>query len=226
VVRRVLIVGGTRGIGLAVAKAFRDAGDEVVQASRHPEASNEPGMARWQLDLTRPEGIRTLLGSGPFARPFEVVVNTAGVLLPDEPSIYRGILATNLLGALALTEFLAPRMNDGTILHFSGGGVGGSNHQAPPFYTVTKAALVTWIECVASRYPRVTLNAIAPGRVATQMSPDGGTPDRAARLALWLASPEARHLTGRLFSAQWDDIERLKAPVGDNDYRLRRQVPA
>jgi NAD(P)-dependent dehydrogenase (short-subunit alcohol dehydrogenase family) len=118
----------------------------------------------------------------------------------------------------------------GTVVCFSGGGIGGPNpdrdHEE---YTASKAALVTYVECVAPRLLRdhdICIYAVAPGQVASRMSGfRGGTPERAVKLVRWLCTPEARHLTGRLIAVR-DDIERLRKPVGPDDYRLRRVVPA
>ena len=95
------------------------------------------------------------------------------------------------------------------------------------------------------------MNAIAPGAVNTRMTEDmiaakgnagtqyekalkqkedgQATPEKAVRLALWLASDAARRVTGKIISAQWDDYERFpehEKDIASSDlYTMRRVRP-
>jgi NAD(P)-dependent dehydrogenase (short-subunit alcohol dehydrogenase family) len=137
----------------------------------------------------------------------------------------------NLIGSFYLTRAaLKPMLakKRGKIMHFSGGGAA----YGRPFYSAysaSKAALVRFAESVAEevRDSNIDVNAIAPGPVNSRMwdqvrslaNPDAKTiaelkkmeetggvpPDRAAELAVFLASNRSNGLTGRLISAVWDD---------------------
>jgi NAD(P)-dependent dehydrogenase (short-subunit alcohol dehydrogenase family) len=137
----------------------------------------------------------------------------------------------NLLGSFYLTRAVLPHMLEhggGKIIHFSGGGAA----YARPFYTAysaSKTALVRFVESLAEevRRSQIEVNAIAPGPVESRMwnqmrqvrEPDARTleelkrmeetggipPERAAALAVVLASDRSNGLTGRLISAVHDN---------------------
>lgn len=137
----------------------------------------------------------------------------------------------NLIGSFYLTHAaLKPMLTKkrGKIVHFSGGGAA----YGRPFYSAysaSKAALVRFCESLAEevRDSNIDVNAIAPGPVNSRMwnqvralaNPDAKTiaelkkmeetggvpPDRAAELAVFLASDRSNGFTGRLISAVWDD---------------------
>lgn len=139
----------------------------------------------------------------------------------------------------------------GKIINLAGAGVGGPK-PLPRFstYYISKAAIVGFTENLAAELEteNVQVNAISPGAVASdltlgllkldkslvgedmyqtskQLEEQGGTPpELAAKLAAFLASEEANHITGRLLSAKWDSIEELKKKdiFTQNLYRLRR----
>lgn len=137
----------------------------------------------------------------------------------------------NLIGSFCLSHAaLKPMLakQRGKIVHFSGGGAA----YGRPFYSAysaSKAALVRFCESLAEevRESNIDVNTIAPGPVNSRMwdqlrvlaNPDektvaelkkmeetgGVPPDRAADLAVFLASDRSNGLTGRLISAVWDD---------------------
>lgn len=158
----------------------------------------------------------------------------------------------NLIGSFYLTRAVLPAMLaqlGGKIIHFSGGGAA----YGRPFYTAyssSKAALVRFSESLADelRETHIDVNTIAPGPVNSRMweqvravkQPDsktvaelrkmdetGGVPaDRAAELALFLASDRSNGLTGRLISAIWDKWDtfhdRIEEIMGSEAGTLRR----
>ncbi len=142
----------------------------------------------------------------------------------------------NLLGTAFAIRAALPHMlarRKGAIINFSGGGA------VSPFpcfsaYATSKAAVVRLTETVAEEVKEsgVRVNAIAPGAVNTRLLDEvlaakehageefyarsleqkrtGGTPpEKAAELTVFLASPEAAQVTGRLISAVWDDWKSL-----------------
>jgi 3-oxoacyl-[acyl-carrier protein] reductase len=146
-------------------------------------------------------------------------------------------IETNLLGTAFTLRAVLPGMiarREGCVINFSGGG---AVSPFPRFsaYSASKAAVVRLTETVAEEVKEhgVWVNAIAPGAVNTRLldealqageervgkefyakareqKSNGGTPpEHAAELAVFLASPQAAGITGRLLSAVWDDWKSL-----------------
>jgi len=162
---------------------------------------------------------------------------------------------TNLIGSFYLTRAVLPLMlkrQSGKIIHFSGGGAA----YARPFFTAygaSKAALVRFTESLAEevRGANIDVNAIAPGPVNSRMwdqiraAGDAGgertreeikkmeqgggvSPERAASLAVFLASERANGLTGRLISAiydPWEEFEQRIPAIMNSEAGTLRRVP-
>ena len=161
----------------------------------------------------------------------------------------------NLFGCFYLAHAAIPIMlsqRGGKIIFFSGGGA----TSARPFfsaYGAAKAAVVRLTETLAEelRDQGVQVNAIAPGAVHSrmwnemraagtaggqklleelkQMDRTGGVPpERAASLALFLASNRSKNLTGRLISAvhdNWEEMEPRIATIMSTEAGTLRRVP-
>jgi NAD(P)-dependent dehydrogenase (short-subunit alcohol dehydrogenase family) len=161
----------------------------------------------------------------------------------------------NLFGCFYLAHAAIPIMlgqGAGKIIFFSGGGA----TSARPFfsaYGAAKAAVVRFTETLAEelREQGIQVNAIAPGAVHSrmwnemraagaaggqklleelkQMDRTGGVPpERAASLALFLASDRSRNLTGRLISAvydKWEEMEPRIASIMSTEAGTLRRVP-
>lgn len=264
-----LVTGGGRGIGAAVARAFARAGSDVVLVARTGaeieavareieshggQATALPGDLRHRAIVERIVAV-TL---GKFGR-LDVLVNAAGIYGPigplaeTDPGDWAETIEINLIGVMNAMRAVLPQMlqqRSGVILNFSGGG---AVAPLPRFsaYGASKAAIVRLTETVAEevRDAGVRVNAIAPGAVNTRMldqvleageragrefhakalkqRDSGGTsPERAAELAVFLASPEASGITGRLISAVWDDWKTLPQRAAElaasSLYTLRR----
>lgn len=162
-------------------------------------------------------------------------------------------LQVNLLGTLGCTRLVLPGMIErkkGKIINLSGGGAVGPR---PRFgaYSASKAAVVRLTETLADemRPWNIDVNAIAPGAVSTAMQRQvleageaagdegdearkvlaggGVPPERAAALAVFLASARSDGLSGRLLSAVWDAWEDLDiaAVMATEAYTVRRLKP-
>jgi 3-oxoacyl-[acyl-carrier protein] reductase len=164
-------------------------------------------------------------------------------------------IETNLLGSVYLARAVLPIMKEragGKIILFSGGGAA---YGRPYFtsYSSSKAAVVRFAESLAQELEaaNIQVNAIAPGPVRSRMWDEmraagetggpklleelrrmeetGGTsPDRAAGLAVFLASDRSNRLTGRLLSAVWDDWEHFTDrmdEIATSDVFTLRRVP-
>lgn len=163
-------------------------------------------------------------------------------------------ISVNLFGTVHACQAVIPsmaRQRSGSIINFSGGGGTGPR---PNFsaYAVAKTGIARFTEILAGELKpyHIRANAIAPGAVNTRMleevlragkragkkelaearkrKQEGGTsPELAAALAVFLASPASAPLTGRLISAPWDDWKNwktkdIKAIMSSEKFTLRR----
>ncbi len=164
----------------------------------------------------------------------------------------------NLAGTVAVCRAFLPillQRGYGKIINLSGGG---ASAPLPRFsaYAASKVAVVRFTETLAQelRGTRIDVNAIAPGplntrlldqvlaagperageefhtRAVQQKAEGGASLERAAELAVFLASSASDGVTGRLISAVWDDwaalAARREALANTDVYTLRRIVPA
>lgn len=219
--RSVLVTGGNRGIGLAIARAFVDAGDKVAVTYR----SGEPpeGFLAVRCDITDPEQVEGAYKEIEEKQgPVEVLVANAGVtrdqlLLRMSEEDFGSVLETNLTGTFRVTKRAAKRMlraRSGRIVLISSvvgllGSAGQSN------YAASKAGLVGFARSLARELGsrNITCNVIAPGFVDTDMTqaltdeqraniveqvPLGryAQPEEVAASVRFLASDEAAYITG------------------------------
>ena len=182
------------------------------------------------------------------------VYGPIGPLEENGPAAWEQAIRINLCGTVFSVRAALPfmkRQSSGCIITLAGVGVGGPSIK-PNFssYVSSKFAVCGFTEAVSRELEGtgVTINAISPGAVNTRLldqalsagaaaGPDflealkkqkkvGGTPpESAARLALFLSSGAARHISGRTLSAVWDKEEKLSSKGWEADrslYALRR----
>jgi NAD(P)-dependent dehydrogenase (short-subunit alcohol dehydrogenase family) len=189
--RRVLVTGGTRGLGLAIARGFVRAGATVVVTSRKRDACDEAeallradgDATAVAADLSTPDG-RDLVADLIAGRgPLDVLVNNAGATwgapLQDYPVAAFGKLwALNVEAVFALTQRLLPALRaasapDAPARVLNIGSVDGLvvPHLETYAYSATKSAVHTLTRHLAARLaPEVTVNAIAPGPFLSKMT--------------------------------------------------------
>lgn len=231
------VSGGSRGIGAAIVRRFAAGGMDVAFTFVRAEAQ----ARELALDLEREHGGRVLalacdVRSAESARAavtaaletlgrLDVVVNNAGVtrdgnLVSMSDEQWREVIDTNVHGAYHVTRAAIStllRQRSGTILNVSSVagmvGIAGMSN-----YATSKAALMGFTRSLAKECaPRsVTVNALAPGFVETEMLRDldptyreqmlasvplkrFATADEVAALAWFLTRPEARYVTGQVF---------------------------
>ena len=223
--RRVLVSGGSSGIGAAIARAFAATGAEVhataATAAEAQAAAARPemaGIACRALDVRDAEAVaREVAALGEL----DVVVNCAGIIRRGaelDPAAFEQVVDINLNGtmrvcAAARAGLKARRgciVNTASMLSFFGGGL-------VPGYSASKGGVAQLTKSLAIAYAAdgIRVNAIAPGWIATPLTqglqddparsaqilartPLGrwGTPEDIAGPVLFLASPEARFVTG------------------------------
>ncbi|CAL9425559.1 MULTISPECIES: 3-oxoacyl-ACP reductase FabG [unclassified Streptomyces] len=219
--RSVLVTGGNRGIGLAVARAFADAGDKVAVTYRSEPPEGDLFAVRCDVtDAGSVEEAFTAVEAQQGA--VEVLVANAGITrdglsltLTDDD--FLSVLETNLAGSFRVARRAALGMlgqGRGTMVFISSAvGMTGAPGQAN--YTASKTGLIGLARSLARELgPRgITANVIAPGVIETDMAatiteerraelmastPLGrpGTVEEVAAAVRFLADESARYITG------------------------------
>ncbi|MEV5507338.1 3-oxoacyl-[acyl-carrier-protein] reductase [Streptomyces orinoci] len=219
--RSVLVTGGNRGIGLAIARAFAEAGDKVAITYR----SGEPpeGFLAVKCDITDPEQVEQAFKEVEEKQgAVQVLVANAGVtrdqlLLRMSEEDFTSVLDTNLTGTFRVVKRASKAMlrarKGRVVLISSVVGLLGSAGQAN--YAASKAGLVGFARSLARELGsrNITVNVVAPGFVDTDMTrvlsdeqranivagvPLGryAQPEEIAASVRFLASEEAAYITG------------------------------
>jgi NAD(P)-dependent dehydrogenase (short-subunit alcohol dehydrogenase family) len=220
--RRVLVSGGTSGIGAAIAQAFAAAGDSVVAtgatAAEVHAAATHPGLEHHVLDVRDGDAVKVFVAA---LGELDVVVNCAGIIrrgAEHDPEAFAATIDVNLTGTMrvcsAARAGLKARggsiINTASMLSFFGGGL-------VPGYSASKGGVAQLTKSLAIAYAAdgIRVNAVAPGWIATPLTqalqddparsapilartPMGrwGTPADVAGPVLFLASSAARFVTG------------------------------
>lgn len=219
--RSVLVTGGNRGIGRAIAEAFLAQGDMVAVTTRSGGAPD--GALDVRCDVTDPAAVEAAFTEIEAAHgPVEILVANAGItadtlLVRMSDEDWSSVIDTNLTGSFRLAKRAVSKMmrlRRGRIIFISSVvGLLGSGGQVN--YAASKAGLVGMARSIAREYGSrgITANVVSPGFVETDMTdvltdeqkqqikaqvPLGryASTTEVASAVTWLASDGAAYVTG------------------------------
>jgi 3-oxoacyl-[acyl-carrier protein] reductase len=229
----VLITGGTRGIGRACAELFASLGAKVAICGRGKEAAEKAAaeiganVKGYGCDISSPASVDALIDQvTEDLGTIQVLVNNAGItrdglLMRMKDEQWAEVLQTNLTGAFYTCRAAAKTMlkaRYGRIINV-GSVVGLRGQAGQSNYAAAKAGIIGFTKAyaqeVASR--NITVNVIAPGYIATDMTAElgekataaivdhipmkrVGQPEDIAHAVVFLASPQAGYITGATLS--------------------------
>lgn len=175
----IIVTGGTRGIGLAITKALMDA-YHVIVVARRPSDTLPDGVSFISWDLSQLETLRQLAAKlrSEHGRIYGLVNNagigTAGILLTMSDSTIADIMQMNVVAPITLTKHVLRSMmaaRQGRIVNISSI-VANTGFQGLSAYSASKAALQGFTRSLAREVGPlgITVNAVAPGFVDTEMT--------------------------------------------------------
>ncbi|GAB1577852.1 SDR family oxidoreductase [Bordetella petrii] len=195
-----LVTGASRGIGRAIAARLLEDGYEVVNFSRGAPANLMPGETFVSVDLNDAERTRQAVAELAAQREVLQLVNNAGMIKVAEidqvsPQALQDTLAVNLVAPLLLLQGLLPAMRRrgyGRVVNIGSRAALGKPGRTA--YGASKAGLVgmtrTWALELAPA--GITVNAVAPGPVATELFNLSNPPDHPRTRELAAAIPVGR----------------------------------
>ena len=227
--KAVLVTGGTSGIGLGAALAFRDLGASVIatgatdsECERARADAANARVAFERLDVREAAAIGALIERLPR---LDAVVNAAGVIRRDiehDPDSFAEVVAINLTGTMRVCSAAKAKLaaNGGSVVNlasmltfFGGPRVPGYSASKGGIGQLTKSLAAAWAP------EGVRVNAVAPGWIATPLTQAlredaeksapilartpmarWGTPEEVAGGIVFLASPAARFITGAILA--------------------------
>lgn len=224
----VVVIGGTGGIGGAIARQFVDLGARVTitGASEQDIASSEcrdlPGITCAALEVTDDAAVKTFANR--FSR-LDVLVNCAGILRRDaeyDLATFRQVIDVNLTGTFSACLAFHPALAAarGAIINIASMNAERALPRLPG-YCASKAGVVMVTRALAQAWASdgIRVNAVSPGFIETEINAEGradqvhydritdrialkrwGLPEDVAGTVVYLAMPAARYVTGSVYA--------------------------
>lgn len=205
--QRVLLLGASRGLGLALAQALRDAGWDVTATERSASAPlHALGVTVETVDISDRSSIEALAARLEAVPPFDLLLVNAGSMGPSHqdpvratPAEIAALFSTNAVGPVAAARLLGPRLHPQACVAFMSSRVGSiADNQAGgvELYRASKAALNMLAKCYALSPEGLTRPVLLlhPGWVRTAMGgPDAPLdPAESAAAVLEVIAAEGR----------------------------------
>ena len=216
-----IVTGGNRGIGFEICRQLARMGIKVILTARD-ESKGKDAVRKLQyegldvvfysLDITDEQSIKRLAGwvEQTFNR-IDILINNAAINIDEDCTALKAdinkikeTMETNVYGPLRLCQALLPIMrknNFGRIVNVSSG-AGALNEMTTgsPGYRISKTALNVITKLLGNELAatNITVNSLCPGRVHTDMNPNGErSVEQGADTAIWLADENVE--TGKFF---------------------------
>ncbi len=219
----VLVTGGNRGIGFAIAQGLLQKGCEVIITARSLDKAQESAeklqalgkVTPIELDVTDDHSIAQAVENlRQQVNQLDILINNAGIY-PDEGvnilTISRDLLEStlnaNTFGAIRMVQTFLPlleKSQDARVINVSSGygEINGLSADVPS-YCLSKLALngATIMLAQALRSKEIAVNAMCPGWVRTDMGGAAASrsPEQGADTAIWLATEASRNETGKFW---------------------------
>jgi 3-oxoacyl-[acyl-carrier protein] reductase len=226
-----LVTGASRGIGAAIAKRLAADGAEIIVHYGNSQAQAQAVVASIvgaggkaiavQADLSKADGPRALAAAIKHGR-IDILVNNAGVapfadLASMTEESFDMLSNVNMRSVFFVTQQMLPKLVDGGRVINLSSAVARVAFPGIPAYSATKGFVdVLTLQLAAALGPRnITVNAVAPGAIDTEMSawihqpggtdtlkaiqalPGVGKPEHIAGMVAFLAGPDGAWTTGR-----------------------------
>jgi 3-oxoacyl-[acyl-carrier protein] reductase len=220
-----VVTGASSGIGEAIARRLLEEGRDVIALQRRPPRLEHPNLQHREIDLADAGAARAVANDIAAKHQVLYLVNNAGVNRPGplEKATVDDLdyaLALNVRAAMILIQAFSPGMRKakfGRIVNISSRAALGKTERT--VYSAAKAGLIgmTRTLCLELGGDGITVNAVAPGPVATELFDRGhppgsekrqividsvpvkrvGTPDDIARAVTFLLAPASGYITGQ-----------------------------
>ncbi|AAY79655.1 SDR family oxidoreductase [Sulfolobus acidocaldarius] len=209
--KNVVITGGTRGIGRAIAERFNSLGAKVfvLYASSESQAKEleSKGIVTIKCNVSkRDQVIEASKKVREITNNVDVIVNNAGVMytMPFEEfdeEKYRRMMDINLNGTIYVIHTFLPFMKErgGVIVNIASNAGIGTSAVGTTFYAITKSAVIMLTRRLAFELGKynIRVNAVAPGWVETDLTVSGKSPEETEKIKQWFRDRTVLHTTGR-----------------------------
>ena len=210
--RKILVIGGSSGIGAAIAQAFATNGDHVIatgvtkeEVERAWVQSEQNKISFQQLDVRDGNVVQDCIDE---IDSLDVLVNCAGVIRRNaehQPEVFADVIDINLNGSMRVCNAAREKLkqskgciiNTASMLSFFGGGL-------VPGYSASKGGIAQLTKSLAIAYAPdgIRVNAVAPGWIATQFTQ-----------ALQEDSQRSEAILSRTPLGRWGEPEDVVGPV-------------